>query len=556
MTTTAAAPDLGATVRGPHGGAFRPPAVGVRGVVASAHNLASQAGVRALMLGGNAVDAAVAVASTLAVVEPFMSGLGGGGGYMLIRDAKSGQIHGLDYLGRAPRATRADVWTDQEAVADDVRSSCQPSAVAGWLAALERFGTLDRATVFSFAIEVAERGWPITTFAAGILAGQEQRLGRFASSRAAYFPNGHVPRVGELVPQPGMAESLRTIAEGGADVYYRGRLGEGITRAVQEAGGWLTMDDLADVRVRWLEPLAIQYRGSTVMTMPPECSGVQYLESLRILEAFDLAGLGHNTAEYLHLLLETIKLASADRTAYTMDPAVPAESLLTDAFIADRRALIDRERAAPSEGERHLAQKTSEIPPGDPRRYARDHTTHFEAVDAEGNLVSVTQSNGGAFGCGFVAGDTGIPMNNFLYWQDINPDSPNHLRPGRPMECPMAPCIVTRDGAPVLGIGTPGSFGILQTTLQMLLNRLDFGFNVQAAIEAPRVRAFERTLVDVEARIPPSTLDGLRARGHELHVLADWTPQVGGGHGVAIDPASGLLTGGADPRRDGAAIGW
>jgi gamma-glutamyltranspeptidase/glutathione hydrolase len=556
MAMTAAAPALGATVRGPHDGAFRPPAVGVRGVVSSAHGLASQAGVRAMMLGGNAVDAAVAVAATLAVVEPFMSGLGGGGGYMLIRDGKTGQIHGLDYLGRAPRAARGDTWTDQEAVYDDVRASCQPSAVAGWLAALERFGKLDRATVFSFAIEVAERGWPITAFAASQLTSQQARLTRFAASRAAYYPNGRIPGVGELVPQPGLARSLRTIAEGGADVYYRGELGEQIIRAVQEAGGWLTMNDLADVELRWLEPLAIQYRGNTVMTMPPECSGIQYLESMKILEAFDLAALGHNSTEYLHLLLEAVKLASADRAAYTMDKTVAPASLLTDDFVAGRRSLIDRQHAAPSEGERFREQKDGLIPPGDPRRYQRDHTTHFEAVDAEGNLVSVTQSNGAAFGSGFVAGDTGIPMNNFLYWQDVNPESPNYLTPGRPMECPMAPCIVTRDGAPVLGIGTPGSYGILQTTLQLLLNRLDFGFNVQASIEAPRVRAFERTLVDVEGRTPASSLDGLRARGHELNVLADWTAQVGGGHGVVIDPESGLLTGGADPRRDGAAIGW
>jgi gamma-glutamyltranspeptidase/glutathione hydrolase len=530
--------------------------MGVRGVVSSAHGLASQAGVRALMLGGNAVDAAVAIAATLAVVEPFMSGLGGGGGYMLIREAKTGQVHGLDYLGRAPRAAQGDAWTDQEDVYSDVRSTIQPGPVAGWLAALERFGRLDRSTVFSFAIEVAERGWPISTFAHSMLVAAEARLSRFASSRAAYLPNGRVPRVGEIVPQPGMARSLRTIAEGGADVFYRGELGEEIVRAVQEAGGWLTMEDLADFQVRWVEPLAIQYRGNTVMTMPPDCSGIQYLESMRILEAFDLATLGHNSTEYLHLLLEAIKLASADRTAYTLDRSVDPRALLSDAYVADRRAAIDRERAAPSEGERFRLNKDGVIAPGDPRRYQRDNTTHFEAVDAEGNLVSVTHSNGGTFGNAFVAGATGIPMNNFIYWQDVNPKSPNHIKAGSSMEMPMAPCIVTRDGTPVLGIGTPGSYGILQTTLQMLLNRLDFGFNVQASIEAPRVRAFERTLVDAESRIPAASLDGLRARGHELNVLTDWTAQVGGGHGVAIDPESGLMTGGADPRRDGAAIGW
>ena len=547
---------MASTARGPHDGAFRPPAVGVRGVVSSAHGLASQAGVRALMLGGNAVDAAVAVAATLAVVEPFMSGLGGGGGYMLIRDGKTGQVHGLDYLGRAPRAARGDVWTDQEDVYSDVRSTIQPGPVAGWLAALERFGKLDRATVFSFAIEVAERGWPISAFGHSMLVAAEERLARFASSRAAYFPNGRVPRVGEIVPQPGMARSLRTIAEGGADVFYRGELGEEIVRAVQEAGGWLTMEDLADFQVQWVEPLAIQYRGNTVMTMPPECSGLQYLESMKILEAFDLAELGHNSAEYLHLLLEAIKLASADRAAYTMDPTVDHRSLLEDEYVAGRRALIDRQRAAPSEGERFRAQKDGLIPPGDPRRYQRDNTTHFEAVDAEGNLVSVTHSNGGTFGNAFVAGATGIPMNNFIYWQDVNPESPNHISPAARWRCRWRPA-----SSPGTARRSWGSGRRARTASSRRRSRCCSTVSISGSTSRPpsRRRAFGRSSgrwSTSRGGFRPPPLDGLRARGHEVNVLAEWTAAVGGGHGVAIDPESGLLTGGADPRRDGAAIGW
>jgi gamma-glutamyltranspeptidase/glutathione hydrolase len=530
--------------------------MGTRGVVASAHNLASQAGIQALAAGGNAVDAAVAVAATLSVVEPFMSGLGGGGGCMMIRDGSTGALHGLDYLGRAPRATKGDTWTDQEAVNADVRSSCQPSAVAGWLVAHERFGRLPRAALFQFAIDTAERGWPISAFAAGVLAAAAPRLARFESSRQTYFRDGRVPTTGDLVPQPELASSLRIIAEGGADAYYRGPLGERIITAIQAAGGWLTMDDLADVSPDWHEPLTVEYRGHTIATVPPPCCGIQYLESLKILEAFDLAGLGHNSADYLHLVLETIKLASTDRAAFTMDPDVPASSLLADDYVAARRALIDQQRAAPSEGERFRLDKRGVVPAGDPVRYKRDNTTHFEVIDADGYMVTATHSNGGTFGNGFVAGDTGIQMNNFLYWQDVNPESPNYLRPGRPMECPMAPCIVTRDGKPILGIGTPGSYGIPQTTLQMLLNALDFGMNVQAAIEAPRARTFEGTLVDAEGRIPSDVIADLRARGHEIRVLPEWSAQVGGGHGLAINPTSGLMTGGADPRRDGAAIGW
>ena len=540
----------------PHGGAYRPPAIGTGGVVASAHGLASLAGLRCLIDGGNAVDAAVAVAAALSVVEPFMSGPGGGGGYMMFYEAKSGRLHGLNYLGHTPRAAHAGLWSDQEEVHDDPRSAIVPGALAGWLAALERFGSMDRATVFRGAIEQAEHGWPILPWNVRIFEENAPRIEPFATSRRVLYPNGRPPRAGELVPQPDLARSYREIVEGGADAFYRGQLGERFVRGVQEAGGLLSIEDLADLKVEWQEPLGVDYRGLRVSTLPPECSGVQYLESLKILEAYDLPALGHNSAEYLHLLIETIKLASADRSRYTMEGRAAVEPLLGERYAAERRALIDRSRAAPSEGERYLRDKKGAVEPGDPLRYRRDNTTHFEVVDRDHNIVSITQSNGAGWGCGLIAGDTGMAVNNFLYWQDLNPDSPNHLRPGFKGEMPMAPCIVTHDGRPILGIGTPGSYGILQTTLQMLLNYLDFRMNVQAAIEAPRVRAFEGTLVDVEGRVSPRVRAGLAERGHSFNLLEDWTWRVGGGHGVAVDPETGVLTGGADPRRNGAALGW
>jgi gamma-glutamyltranspeptidase / glutathione hydrolase len=233
------------------------------------------------------------------------------------------------------------------------------------------------------------------------------------------------------------------------------------------------------------------------------------------------------------------------------------KALLDPGYAAERRARIDAHQAAPSEGERYVASKTSEVLPGDPSRYARDHTTHFEAADRLGNLVTVTQSNGGAFGSGFVAGDTGIVLNNFLYWTDLDPASPTYMQPNAPRESSMSPCIVTRDdGKPILGIGTPGSFGILQTTLQVLLNRLVFGLNIQASIEAPRVRAFEQTIVDAEARISESARAGLVERGHQVRTLEPWTWRVGGAHGIAHEPDTGILSAGADPRRDGQAVAF
>jgi gamma-glutamyltranspeptidase/glutathione hydrolase len=541
---------------GPQGGAYRSPSVGTNGVVSAAHGLAATAGLRILMEGGNAIDAAVGVGAALGVVEPFMSGLGGGGGFMLFHEGKTGQTHVLDYIGLPPAASDPTVFSSIDQIARDVRSSTVPGTLGGWLMALDRFGSMDRAAVFGSAIKLAEQGWPITAFGAKQLADSASALGAYASSRGEYLPLGRPPVTGEIVPRPNLARTYQEVVEGGAETFYRGDLARRICKATQEAGGWLTEDDFAGFTPKWVEPLEISYRGKTIRTAPPQSLGLQYLECLKILEAFDLEGLGHNSTEYLHLLLETIKLASADRTRWSREDGPTIQALISPEYAAERRQLIDRERAHPSEGERYLSTKTDEVAPGDPSRYVRDHTTHFEVADGQGNIVAITQSLGGAFGSGFVAGNTGVVLNNFLYWTDLDPASPNVMAPRKPRESAMSPAIVSEDGRPILGIGTPGSFGILQTTLQMLINSLDFGMNVQAAIEAPRVRAFERTLVDAEARISADTIEGLRARGHEINVLDPWTWKVGGGHGVAIDPASGVLTGGADPRRDGASVAF
>ena len=529
----------------------------MRGAVSGAHGLAATAGLRILMQGGKAVDAAVAVGAALNVVEPYMSGLGGGGGFMTIYEAATQKVFTLDYVGHTPIASDPSAFSSLEELGRDIRSSCVPGTLGGWLAALERFGSLDRATVFAPAIELAEHGWPITPFAARMLREQERRLGQHASSRATYFLDDRPPAEGAVVPLPNLARTYREVVRGGAEAFYSGELGRRLVRALRAAGGWLTEEDLARFKPSWSEPLAFDFRGHRAHMPPPPSLGFQTLESLNILADVDLESLGHNSAAYLHLLLEAIKLASADRTAHVRDGLPTVKALLEPGYGAERRALIDRRRAAPSEGERYLPTKTDEVTAGDPLRYARDHTTHFEAADQWGNVVAVTQSNGAAFGSGFVAGDTGILMNNFLFWTDLDPASPTYMRPSSVRESSMSPCIVTRaDGKPVLGVGTPGSFGILQTTLQVLLNRLVFGMNIQASIEAPRVRAFERTVVELEGRIPSTTRDELAQLGHEVRTLEPWTWHVGGVHAIAIDPDTGVLSAGADPRRDGQAVAF
>ncbi len=552
MQTLKRAPRLGI---GPHAGAFRPPATGRSGVVAAAHGLAATAGLRVLFSGGTAVDAAVALGATLGVVEPFMSGIGGGGGCMLIYEAATRTVHALDYLGPAPAAADPTVFSSIDEIDTDVRSATVPSVLAGWLAAHERFGHLERGALFQPAIDLAEQGWPISPWAAGIFHDYAARLKRHPGSGGVLLPEGEPPDAGAVVAQLDLARSYREIVSQGSEAFYRGDLGRRLVDAVGSAGGWLREADLASYQPTWREPLAVDYRGWRVHCSPPPSSGFQYLECLNMLASTELRSLEHNSADYLHLVLETIKLASADRTHYASADPATLQALLSADYAVRRRRSIDPARAAPSEGERFVANKNGAVPPGNPR--ASEHTTHFEVADRWGNLVAVTQSNGAPFGSGFVAGDTGIVLNNFLYWTDLDPLSPNYMRAGEEQrDMPMAPCIVTRDGALRLGIGTPGSYGILQTTLQMLLNVLDFGMHVQAAIEAPRVRAFEGTRVDVEGRIDSTVVAELAARGHDVRALPDWTWAVGGGHGISFDAQYGVLSGGADPRRDGAAVAF
>jgi gamma-glutamyltranspeptidase/glutathione hydrolase len=279
------------------------------------------------------------------------------------------------------------------------------------------------------------------------------------------------------------------------------------------------------------------------------------LETLNVMEGFDVAGWGHNSVDHLHHLIETIKLASADRLAYAYSPDVPIAGLLSKAYAASQRARIDSKRAAVSEGERFDPVKLpGQIAEGHPAKFENEQTTHFACADGEGTVVSVTQTLGVPFGSGFAVPGTGIVLNNILKWSDRDPASTNVLRPGRKSGTMMSPTHVFKDGAFLLSIGTPGSYGILQTQPQMLLNQLEFDMNVQEAIEAPRVRVYRDRLIDAEARIPDDVRAGLAARGHQVNVLDEWSWVVGGGQGLRRDPESGALMAGADPRRDGYAL--
>ena len=536
----------------PHRQAYRPTVMGTRGAVASAHPLASMSGIRMLLEGGNAVDAAVAVASTLNVVEPFMSGAAGIG-LMLISRARNRERHVLDFIGPAPRGADPARCTETE-LAGGPKSCATPGNLGGWLTALERFGSMPRQKVLAPAIDLAENGVPLTFANVKFFEQSRAQLARSAEAERLFLGNSG-PRPGKVVTYKELAATLRQVAEGGLEAFYRGPIARTVTRAVQEAGGWLAMEDLAAFKPEWREPLAIPYRGREVCSVPPPFSAFQMLETLNILEGFDLAGWGHNSPDYLHHLIEAIKLGSADRLAYAYSGTPPIAGLVSKAYAASRRARIDPARAAVSEGERHDRERLAgQIGEGHPAQFVNEQTTHFACADAEGTVVSVTQTLGVAFGSGFAVPGTGLVLNNILKWSDRDPESPNVLKPGRKSGTMMSPTQVFQDGAFALSIGTPGSYGILQTQPQMMLNFLEFGLNLQEAIEAPRIRVYRDRLLDAESRISEATRAELGRRGHQVNVIDDWSWVVGGGQGIARDPESGALMAGADPRRDGYAL--
>ncbi len=536
-----------------YGITHRPTVTGTRGMVASAHPLASMAGGRILLQGGNAFDAAIAVASALNVVEPYMSGMAGNG-YMIIYSAREKSIRVLDYMGRSPYGATLDAYPTPEINQVGIRSGMVPGACGGWLALLERYGSMNLADIFTPAIELAENGYAVTVKNAYFM---ETATHRFSPTGAkVLMARGRTPGPGEILVQPDLARTFRRVIEGGAEVFYHGEIAREISRFCQENGGLISEKDLADFQVAWEDPVSTSYKGYDIYCPAPPGAGFQYLETLNILEKDSLSGLGHNSVDYLHLLIEAMKLASADRAAYTCSQNPPISGLLSKGYAAVQRARIG-ERAAVSGGERYTKDKLlGEILEGDATEWINECTTHFDVVDGEGNAIAVTQSLGSGFGSGVVLGETGMFLNNFMNWFDLLPESPNVIAPHKRIEMCVSPCQIWKGGRLFAVLGTPGSHGIMQTTPQMILNLIEHGMNIQAAIEAPRVRLGQPgTEVGVESRVSAEIRTELSERGHEISVLPDWSPGVGGGQGIAVDVEEGSLMGGADPRRDGYAIG-
>ena len=526
----------------------RPMISSLHGLVAAAHPLAAQAGAATLARGGNAFDAAGAVAAALNVVEPFMSSLCGLG-LATMWVAAERRVRVLDFVPPVQASFPHERFSQRAELERGGQAVAPPGNLAGWCELNRSYGRLPLDQIFAPAIALAQDGFPLAAFGVEScnetipqLRAHPQLYPDFAAN---YLPGGKTEVApGHVLRQPDLAETLRQIAEHGPQHLYGGELGRRIVAHLAARRGSLTVDDLAAVRPVWREPLAARYRDRLVHVPPPPCEGFQFLLTLRILDGFDLASLERDGVEHLDIVYRAIRLAAGERIARNNPaPDVLAE-MLSDATVERLRARVRDGKPVTGPTEQWLPQAPAGEDPG--------HTTSFSVADREGNMVCVTQSLGSLFGSGVVVPGTGLALNNFLYWADVQPGSPNRTLPGSELPMCMAPSLSTRDGEPVLALGTPGSYGILQTQAQAMVQHVDFGLSPQDAIEAPRARLWDGRRVEVENRLPPATVAALVARGHDITAFdTGWTMKVGGMQAVAREPATGRYIGAADPRRDG-----
>jgi len=532
------------------------------GMIATSQPLATAAGLRVMEEGGNAIDAAVTAAAVLAVVEPNMNGIGGDF-FALVRDAKSQSLHALNSSGRSAYTATPEAFAERGLKTmphAGPLSVTVPGVVAGWAELLNKYGTISLDRALAPAIQYAREGFPVSEIIATDWAASAGKLARDPAAAATFLPNGHAPKPGEIFANPHLANSLELIAKGGPDVFYKGALAQAIVADLQKRHGMLEMRDFADHHADWVDPISTNYRGYDVYELPPNTQGITALEMLNILEGYDLKALGHNTAEYLHLIVEAKRIAYADRDAYVADPeSVPPavqQMLLSKDYAAKRRKEIDPLHAAARYLPGSVDGKGS-APGADPVRgqiEGRDHgdTIYLTAVDGNGNAVSLIQSLFDSFGSGLVAGDTGITLQNRGSLFTLEPGHPDRVAPHKRPLHTLVPAMVMKDGKVWLSFGVMGGDMQPQGHVQVLENLIDFGMNIQEAGEAPRVRDLAAG-VALETNISSQAVFGLHERGHRLiYGVNLW----GGFQGIMIDPKTGVLMGGSDPRKDGMAAGF
>jgi len=545
----------------------RPPTYAPRGVVTTSHHLASTAGVRILQRGGSAVDAAIAANAVLCVAYPHMAGLGGDG-FWLIHGPGTDGVEALSACGPAARMATRDFYRER-GHADEIPSRgplgalTVPGAVDGWREAHERHGRLEWAELFADAIAYARDGIPVGHSVADWTAQDVPVLSEYERAAAIFLPGGRAPRQGELLRQADLARSLERLAKDGArGGFYEGETARAICEDVAAADSPLRPEDFAAFRAEWVEPVGTTYHDLEINEFPPPTQGFAALQILNLVEGLDVAGFGDGTADYYHHMAEAVKLAFADRNAWLTDPKfvdIPLDRLLDKRYAEERRGLIDPEHAM----EMEAVEPGIPFEPGARRQQngGEGDTCYFAAADESGLMVSVIQSIYHDFGSAVVGGDTGIILQNRGAFFSLDDDHPNRLEPGKRTFHTLIPGMALRDGEAEIAFGSMGGEGQPQTHVALLTRLLHFGYDAQQAIEAPRwlmgrTWGTESQDLSLEGRIPDPVMRELELRGQPVKPLNDWNDNMGHAAVIRRDPESGLYEAGADPRGDGAAIGY
>ncbi|SMP66906.1 gamma-glutamyltransferase family protein [Noviherbaspirillum suwonense] len=520
-----------------------------RNAVSTSHPLGAQAGLRMLWRGGNAVDAAIAAAAAMAIVEPVSNGLGSDA-FCILWDGK--ELHGLNASGRAPQGWTPEYFAERYGRQANpprrgVDSITVPGAVSAWVALHERFGSLPFAELMEPAAEIAERGYLVPPVVQQKWANGAPELEGQPGFRESFLPWGRPPAVGELFRFPAAARALRAIGASYGKAFYEGEIAAAVTSFVQQHGGCLSMADMAANRAEWVQPLAKDYRGYTLHEIPPGGQGIAAQIALGILSNFDLAGLGVDSVASQHLQIEAMKLAFADVYRYVADAGmeVTAEQMLDNAYLASRAKLIDPRRA-------------QDFKAGNP---VQGGTIYLTAADESGMMVSFIQSNFAGFGSGVVEPTFGISLQNRGFGFSTDPDAPNRANlvgPGKRPFHTIIPAFLTQEGQPVMSFGVMGGNMQPQGHMQTLVRMIDYKQSPQTACDAPRWRFNQGLGINVESRMDPATVAGLQALGHEIEVIDDPYQDFGAGQFIwrMGDPSVEGYQVASDPRRDGLAAGF
>lgn len=527
------------------------------GMIATSQSLASVAGLEAMQDGGNAIDAAITAAAVLSVIEPSMNGIGGDF-FALVYDAKTKKVYGLDSSGRSSHRATPQEFAQRglkEVPGGGPLSVDVPGVIEGWSQMLSRFGTVSLGQALQPAIGHARDGFGVHETVAGDWEAAARKLARDPAAAKTFLPNGRAPRVGEIFQNENLAKSLEQIAVGGRDVFYKGAIAQAIAADMKTRGGLIDLEDLAAHKADWVEPISTNYRGYDVTEMPASTQGFVALEMLNLMEGFDVKAMGHNSADYLHLVAEAKKMAFADRDAYLADrdfvPKGALPMLISKDYAAKRRPEINMQKAAAGYAAGTVGGKASATPKDFAGRDLGD-TIYLTVADEQGNVVSLIQSLFESFGAGIVAGETGITLHNRGSGFVLTPGHPNQIAPSKRPLHTLVPAMILREGRPWVSFGVMGGDNQGQAHAQVVANLVDFGMNIRDAGDAARMRHMGGNLA-VESGISPEVRKALELRGHRV---TDARGFVGGYQAIMFDLKTGVMMGGSDLRKDGLAIGW